>query len=213
MHLTICEGAIAIILAAGGAIFGTWWIAQSYERCPKILSHAGSAPKQDKSRGIRLAAVLWSLFFFTLLRFDDCLTVLSALVLIYFCVLFTFTDIEQRVLFDRMVIPFALLGLFFSIVSGAEVLDHLGAAAASGLAFLLLAVLTRGGIGGGDIKLVAAIALWTGSDQALSIALGGIILSGLAALCLLASRRLSRSDYFPYAPGFAIAAILVTLLG
>lgn len=211
VFLTILKCAVAIALAVGGAISGARWIAASYERRPDILSHGGDVYAQNKSRGTRLAAVLGFLFCFAALRIDGLLATLSALVLIYFCVLFTFTDLEQRVIFDRMMIPFALLGIFFTILTGTGIFNHIGAAVVYGLVFLLLSILTHGSMGGGDIKLIAALGLWAGSDHLLYIVLGGIILSGLAAFLLLATKRLSRKDYLPYAPGFTIAAIFVTL--
>jgi leader peptidase (prepilin peptidase)/N-methyltransferase len=44
--------------------------------------------------------------------------------------------------------------------------------------FLLISILTRGGIGGGDIKLIALIGLWVGTAQLETIAIAGIVLGG-----------------------------------
>jgi prepilin peptidase CpaA len=45
-------------------------------------------------------------------------------------------------------------------------------------------------LGGGDTKLMAAAALWTGSDQILVFVLATAIFGGAMALCLLVYRRL-----------------------
>ena len=58
---------------------------------------------------------------------------------------------------------FAILGLCYQLLlQPDQLLLQLLTAIASGLILLLLAILTRGGIGGGDIKLLAALGLWPG---------------------------------------------------
>ena len=76
----------------------------------------------------------------------------------------------------------------------------------------VLAVLTKGGIGGGDIKLVAALGLWLGSDMLMTVVIAGIVLGGMAALIMLATGKRKKGDYFAYGPYFTISALLFTLL-
>ena len=121
-----------------------------------------------------------------------------------------YRDWEQHVIFDRMLIPFAVLGLLFTLLSGG-LLNHILAAAAGGIVFLLLSILTKGGIGGGDIKLVAALGLWFGTEAPTHIAMTGLVLAGLVALVLLLTRQKGRLDYMAYGPYFALAAILTII--
>ena len=102
-----------------------------------------------------------------------------------------------------------------------ELLDRLGTDAeaqssvyllALVFVFLALAVLTKGGIGGGDIKLVAALGLWLGSDMLMTVVIAGIVLGGMAALIMLATGKRKKGDYFAYGPYFTISALLFTLL-
>lgn len=86
------------------------------------------------------------------------------------------------------------------------------AAAVGGIVFLVLAVLTKGGIGGGDIKLVAALGLWLGSDMLMTVVIAGIVLGGMAALIMLATGKRKKGDFFAYGPYFTISALLFTLL-
>lgn len=110
------------------------------------------------------------------------------------------TDWEQQVIFDRMLLPFAVIGLLHTVLAGLPAADHLLAALAGGGLFLLLAILTRGGIGGGDIKLIAALGLWAGTEGLTAIAVSGLILGGLAALVLLITGRKNAATIFPTAP-------------
>ncbi|MBQ1890661.1 MAG: prepilin peptidase, partial [Selenomonas sp.] len=118
---------------------------------------------------------------------------------------------EQEVIFDDMLLPFAIFGALYTTMLGLPVLDHLLAAVAGGAVFLLLAVLTRGGIGGGDIKLIAALGLWLGSDALLGVVAAGLVLGGIAALLLLITGKKKRGEYFAYGPCFTIIALLAAL--
>lgn len=89
---------------------------------------------------------------------------------------------------------------------------QLATALASGVLFLVLAIVTRGGIGGGDIKLMAALGLWLSPGSMEMAAIGGIVLGGLAALWVLLAKRKGRRDYIPYGPGFIVMALLAYLV-
>lgn len=92
-------------------------------------------------------------------------------------------------------IPLALAGLFFvaAMVLPGQVgwLSHLGAAAvvlAAGLALF-----AWGRLGGGDAKLMAALALWTGFDYLVDLLIAISIAGGALALGLVLARRLRRA--------------------
>ena len=122
------------------------------------------------------------------------------------------SDIEQQIIFDKQLALFAMFGLLRSLLFSLPWEQHLLAALAGGLSFLLLAILTRGGIGGGDIKLIAALGLWLGGEALKLTALGGIIIGGLWALCAILVKKKKRTDFIPYAPAFIIAAFAVYIL-
>ena len=122
------------------------------------------------------------------------------------------SDIEQQIIFDKQLALFAMFGLLRSLLFSLPWEQHLLAALAAGLSFLLLAILTRGGIGGGDIKLIAALGLWLGGEALKLTALGGIIIGGLWALGAIAVKKKKRTDFIPYAPAFIIAAFALYIL-
>ena len=122
------------------------------------------------------------------------------------------SDIEQQIIFDKQLALFAMFGLLRSLLFSLPWEQHLLAALAGGLSFLLLAILTRGGIGGGDIKLIAALGLWLGGEALKLTALGGIIIGGLWALGAIAVKKKKRTDFSPYAPAFSIAAFALYIL-
>ena len=128
----------------------------------------------------------------------------------------TYWDLREQLIYRRHLLPLALCGLAAALLSAPEgqlmarAFDSLLAAAAGFLSFLLLAVLTGGGIGGGDIKLMGALGLWLGTEKLLLVALAGCLLGGLFALLALLTGRKKRGEAIPYAPGFTLAALVIS---
>lgn len=125
-----------------------------------------------------------------------------------FLLIMMWSDMEQQIIMNTQLALFAILGLCYQLLlQPDQLLLQILTAIASGLIFLLLAILTRGGIGGGDIKLLAALGLWLNPEAMEFTGIGGIILGGLLALMAILSKRKSRKDYIPYGPGFIVAAL------
>ena len=126
--------------------------------------------------------------------------------------LMTATDFEQYCLFDAMMIPFAAGGLLLSLIQLPLLTDHLIAAAAGGAAFLVLAILSRGALGGGDVKLIASLGLWLGTDALLFVTMAGIVFGGISALVLMLLGFKKRKSAFAYGPYFALTALTLFLM-
>jgi len=123
------------------------------------------------------------------------------------------SDLEQQIIYDKQLAFFAVLGLIQTLLLYPTLLEnHLLAALAGGAGFLLLAILTRGGIGGGDIKLIAALGLWLGTTALEVVAIGGIVLGGFFALLAMVIKRKGRRDFIPYSPAFILLAIFAFII-
>lgn len=105
-----------------------------------------------------------------------------------------------------MLFPFALSCLILSVALGLPLSDRLFSALVGGAFFLALMILTKNGIGGGDVKFVATLGLWLGSEGLMSTIFTASILGGTGALCLVLTGKKKRTDYFAYGPYFCIAA-------
>ena len=126
---------------------------------------------------------------------------------VFFLALITATDFEQYVIFDRMLVPFALIGILAAVYLGLPLGERFLAAAVGGGIFLAIAFVSRGGIGGGDIKLVATLGLWLGAENLLNVVIYACIGGGIAAVALILAGKKSRDSYFAYGPYFALAAM------
>lgn len=133
---------------------------------------------------------------------------LSALIVI------TFIDLDHQIVPDRITIPGTVLGILLASTLLPIGLKNslLGATLGGGL-FYLTAVLSRGGMGGGDIKLIAMIGAFLGwKDVLLTIFLSA--LSGsLVGIFLMVFMGKGRKHKIPFGPFLALGAVLSLFLG
>ena len=173
-------------------------IDELYKKFSAELSFPAEIQQRSRFRKIFLFAGIFLLEMF-LQNFYSITAAIFLLVVIV-------TDFEQQIIFDRILFPFALLGIFSTVQQNFLLTNHLLAAAVGGGFFLLLAILTNG-IGGGDIKLIACLGLWFGTEKLFWIVICGMIFAGLAALILILFGKVDRKSYLAYAPYFALTAI------
>jgi len=101
--------------------------------------------------------------------------------------------------------------LFYNINDAIYILrdSALGFAIGGGL-FFLIYLISRKGIGGGDVKFMAAAGLFLGLGGTFSAMLYGSILAGLVAVVLLILKKIGRKDSIPLVP-FLYFGILITI--
>lgn len=122
-------------------------------------------------------------------------------------------DLERRILPNAIVLPAAIFILLADIlVAPHRAAEWALSAAASGLGLLALALLYRGALGMGDVKL--AFMLGAGLGAAVIVAfLVGLVAAFVGASVILWQRGVgARKESIPLGPFLALGAI-VTLLG
>jgi prepilin signal peptidase PulO-like enzyme (type II secretory pathway) len=92
-----------------------------------------------------------------------------------------------------------------------NLLNALAAGLAGGLVFLLMAVITRGGLGLGDVKLAMLIGAALGFPASYQALVAGVLAGGVVILLLFLTGVVSRRQAVPYAPFLALAAVVVVL--
>ena len=200
-----------VLLSVLFTVMGSTLMDYLYARAPRDLL---SFPEQVTTRAKYRRPLLFLLL--TVYVGRACITVtppaLFYLVIAIVCLsIITATDFEQYVIFDVMLVPFAATGILYTIHMGLPITGHIAASLGGGLVFLLLAIVTKGAIGGGDIKLIAAMGLWLGIRPLLSVIVYGFIAGGVAAFILLLTKQKSRHSYFAYGPYFALSGLGILL--
>lgn len=117
------------------------------------------------------------------------------------------TDLEHRRIYDAVMLPAIALAALAAPVSPwleGGAIGAWGMGVGAFIFFFGLAVISRGGIGGGDATLAAFIGLITGFPQGLRALSWGVLLAGAFSLGLLLSRRGTLKTAFPYGPFLAL---------
>ena len=201
----------AILIAAACTVVGSAWIDHLYSKAPQDLL---SFPERITSRAVYRKPLLFLLLVICIGRAIMIATMPALFYWIVAIVLLSFvtaTDFEQYVIFDAILLPLAIVGIFYTLHMGLPLKEHVIASLGGGLLFFLLAVVTKGAIGGGDIKLITAMGLWIGIRPLISVIAYGFIAGGVAALFLLITKQKKKSDYFAYGPYFALSGIGVLM--
>jgi Type II secretory pathway, prepilin signal peptidase PulO and related peptidases len=131
-------------------------------------------------------------------------------------------DLEHRLILNKVIYPSVvvalLLALFLPQPWLTQWVAHGIANAAIGggigfVLFLLIAIISRGGMGWGDVKLVALIGLATGFPLVFIAILLGAILGGVVAIVLVIVKKKGRKETIPYGPFLSLATLITLLWG
>ena len=191
---------------------GSLWIDKLYQQKDGtgLLSFSDQIADRAKYR----KALLFLLLLFSIRKAWISIhgpALLYIIIAIAFLSFITVTDWEQYVIFDCMLLPFSLIGLCYTLHMQQSITEHLAAGLSGGLLFLLLTLLTKGAIGGGDIKLIVILGLWLGVRPLANVVIYGFLAGGIAAFFLLITKQKSRNDFFAYGPYFALSGIGIML--
>ena len=127
-----------------------------------------------------------------------------------------FIDLYHRLILDSFTIPLALLGIAFSFVPGTDV--SYVESILTGLAILIVLLFIvwvfeklrkKEGMGGGDIKLLAALGAFMGVLNLAFI----LLLSSVLALGFALTGSKTRQEGIAFGPFLVVAACFVILLG
>ena len=140
------------------------------------------------------------------------------IVLVYVSLLITIfvIDLETWLVLNRLTYPGMALALALSFLwpftaSGEGPVGSLAGGAVGLGAMAAPYLLSRGGMGMGDVKLGVLVGLMTGYPLVFVAILGSFVAGGVVAIILLAFRMKGRKDALPFAP-FLTTLALVTLL-
>ena len=105
-----------------------------------------------------------------------------------------------------------LVVVLFAIPQGRLVPSALVAAGAGAL-FLMIAVVSGGGMGGGDIKLAAMMGAFLGWPLTAVALLLAFVTGAVAGVLLIALKRRSRKDPIPFGPSLAAGGVIAMFAG
>ena len=161
-----------------------------------------------------LVELLTGLLFMTAcLRFGLSIELIKALLLTSILVVISIIDMEYLIIPNKLIVIVLFLGAIFVIFTGEPaVLSALMGFGAAFLFLLALALASRGGIGGGDIKLMAAAGFVLGLRPSMTAMVVGFLVLSLfygvyAIIQKLRGRDMPRA--YPLAPFLSLGCLMV----
>jgi len=131
-------------------------------------------------------------------------------------------DLEHELILNKVIYPGMAVALLFALFLPQPWLEQWWFQGIANFAiggsislvlFLLIAIISRGGMGWGDVKLAALIGLATGFPLVLLALVMAAILGGLVAVALLLAKKRGRKEAIPFGPFLSLAALVTLLWG
>ena len=120
-------------------------------------------------------------------------------------------DYRFQFIFDDSLLPLLVVGLVATPWLPFSIWQRLAAGAGAFVVLAALAILGRGALGGGDVKMMAVLGLWLGVNGIITAASVGFIIGGVAAIVMLLFKVHGRKDFFAFGPFLIIGAVVAWL--
>jgi leader peptidase (prepilin peptidase)/N-methyltransferase len=159
-------------------------------------------------------AVTSALFVLTYLRFRLEPALAHALVLVSALIVLVAIDLTHQIIPDALTLPGIPAGFLANLATGrVGWLDSLAGILAGGGTLLVIILASKGGMGGGDMKLGAMLGAFLGWKIALMALLIAVLAGGAVAVVLLISKTRRRKDPVPFGPFLAFGGLVGLLWG
>lgn len=139
--------------------------------------------------------------------------------LISLLIIISFIDYNHHIIPDKLVIILISANIFYKLLMLILyktpfnlINSFLGLFLGGGL-FLLIALISKGGMGGGDIKLISALGLFLGIKKVLLCILLSFIIGAFFSIILLLMKKKGKKDAIPFGPFINIAFVATLFFG
>ncbi len=132
-------------------------------------------------------------------------------------IVITIIDYYHKIIPNQLNLIILIMGIIFKLITWFvlkeenELVDNLLGFLIGGGIFLLIAVVTDGAMGGGDIKIMGALGVWFGVKGILLITLLSFVIGAVVSIILLITKIKSRKDEIAFGPFICIATLLAIL--
>jgi len=160
---------------------------------------------------------------FALLAWHYGLSPALGIMIFYAClfIVVSVIDLEHGLILNKVVYPSMVVALLLALISRPWltqwIVSGIANAAIGGAIgfalFLLIALISRGGMGWGDVKLAGLIGLATGFPLVFLSVIMAAILGGMVAVVMVITKKRQRRQTIPFGPFLAVAAMITLLWG
>lgn len=155
-----------------------------------------------------------ALFAFSYIQLGFSLELIIALLFVSLLVIITVSDLSYMIIPDKVLLPFAIAFLILRwIIPTSPWWDSLLGAAVGFCVLYVIAVVSKGGMGGGDIKLFFVIGLVLGTMNTLLTLFLASLIGSVVGIYVLKKTGKGRKTPVAFGPSIAAAAILSYFFG
>jgi len=150
------------------------------------------------------------IFIINYIYLSDLIILAAGLVFSSLMIVLTMIDFDHQILPDKLTLGGLILGLLFSFFrSDITVIYSLAGIIAAGGLLFLIAYLSKGGMGGGDIKMMAMVGSFTGPIVAVSSIFLGAVIALIAHLPRIISGKTGMKTKLPFGPFLALGSLIL----
>ncbi len=171
-------------------------------------------PRASLLRCITIELIVPIFFVFLLWQYGVSLHLIIVSIYTTILMLITVTDLEHRLIFNVVILPSILLALIAAFVTPG--LYWPAALVGGGFAFILMylaALVSRGGLGEGDVTLSTFLGLILGFPHIVLGLVFGVFLGGFVVVLLLITRRVNLNSFVPYGPFLTVTGWIMLIWG
>ena len=158
-----------------------------------------------------VTGLLFALSFYVF-KFD--IEFITALLLISILMIIFVTDLTYMIIPNKVMLFFLPFFIIIRIIQPLH--PWWSSLLGAGIAFLLIAMIiliSKGGMGGGDLKLFTLLGFILGIKQVMLIFLLSCLIGALLGVLLMALGKLKRKEPMPFGPFIVIATLFTYFLG
>lgn len=129
-------------------------------------------------------------------------------------IIIAFIDLEHKIIPDVITLPGIIIGLTLSLtIPHITLVNSIKGLLIGGGIFYAIAIFSRGGMGGGDIKLIAMVGSFLGWKNVLLTIFLGSLFGSIVGIVLIILKKKNRKDMVPFGPFLSLGAIISIFFG
>lgn len=140
-------------------------------------------------------------------------------IIISILIIVSIIDLYHQIIPDSLNVLILIIAIIYKISNytlygiNSNIIDHVLGLIISGSIFLIIAIISKGNMGGGDIKLIAVLGFILGVEKSLLSIFLSFISGAIISIFLLLFKIKSRKDAIPFGPFICVAFIITIIWG
>ncbi len=159
------------------------------------------------------------IYLFIYLQFGATLEFFFYGIIFSLLIIITVIDLQQMIIPDILTILILVTSIIYKILlfllynNSLDLLNSIGGLVLSGLLFILIIILSKGGMGGGDVTLIASLGFILGIRKIFLTIFLSFILGATISIFLLVMKIKGRKDPVPFGPFIVLGFSIVVFWG